>query len=387
MVQVAVVGGGAAGLMAGIAAAAHGTAVVLEGGPRVGRKLLLTGSGRCNLTNLGPWEGHYHGTLDPGPVLEALPPRAAVDLFASFGLLTRADGEGRAYPWCSQASAVLDTLRLEARRRGVEERVEFPVAKVRPKEGGFLLSGPAGSLEARRVVLAFGGRAAPATGSDGRGFSLLKRLGHRLVPQTPGLTWVETDPGRTRSFQGLRVLGRASLIREGKILLSREGEIQFRDRGLSGICLFDLARLAPGGGEVSLDLLPQFSPEALPALLRERERTLGRPWEELLTGLVNKRVGQALLREVSQAEELAGVLKDWRFPVKGLGPWEEAQVTVGGAHGEDFDSRTLESRLVPGLYCAGEALDLDGDCGGFNLQWAWASGFAAGTHAGREAAR
>ena len=310
-----------------------------------------------------------------------------VDYGTLSGLATRTDGEGRVYPWCNQASAVLDTLRLEAKRRGAGERTEFSVDRVRPQTGGFLLSGPAGSLEARRVVLAFGGRAAPATGSDGRGFSLLKRLGHRLVPQTPGLTWVETDPGRTRPFQGLRVPGRASLIREGKVLLSREGEVQFRDRGLSGICLFDLARLAPGGGEISLDLLPQFSLEALLTLLRERERTLGRPWEELLTGLVNKRVGQALLRETSHVEELAGLLKDWRFPVYGLGPWPEAQVTVGGAHGGDFDPKTLESRLVPGLYCAGEAMDVDGDCGGFNLQWAWASGFAAGTNAGREAAR
>lgn len=404
MKDAAVIGGGAAGLAAAVFLARGAkkagrplSIVLLEKGGRVGRKLLATGNGTCNLSNMGASPARYHGA-DPAfvrPALEAFPPAAALRFFSSLGVECRVRPDGRAYPLPAQASAVLDNLRLECGALGVEERCGAAVRDIRPEKGGFVLTLPDGQLRARRVLAAAGGAASPSLGGSADGYGLLTALGHRLAPVFPSIVQVKTDTAFVRALKGIRIDGRVAFLWEGKRLAEEEGEILFTEYGLSGPAVMQISRAVSaweqagrrGRMEAALDLLPMMKEDALPGLLRKRRSLAGRALEEYLTGLVNKRLGQTVLRAAvltplsrradslteGELRRLAVFLKDWRIPVLGTQGLGGAQVTAGGIAVQDFDPHTLESRKVKGLYAAGELLDVDGDCGGFNLQWAWSS--------------
>lgn len=409
-----VLGGGAAGMTAAIAAARalRGTATVLllEHGQRVGKKLLTTGNGRCNLTNLQPLSGHYHGDARfAHAVLGRFPPRESIRFLESFGLLCREEEEGRVYPYSGQAAAVLDLLRLELDRLGVRQLCEYQPQHIERQKDGFRLFCQEGVLSCRRLIVATGGKSAASTGSDGSGHLLLKGLGHTVTKLFPALTQIKTDPAVMRPLKGLRCPGAVTLLADSRPVRREEGEIQFAENGLSGICVFQLSRLS---GEfftlrtvngkpakkiaLSLDLMPEWEERALLDLLSARRNT--RPellLEQFLTGMLNKRVGQALLKAAGCAplsrpcssltdqelSRIASLLKGWEFLPTGISPWNIAQVTAGGAVCGEFSPQTMESKKIRGLYAAGEVLDVDGDCGGFNLQWAWSSGLLAGQSA------
>ncbi len=400
--KVAVIGGGAAGLMSAIAAAEAGAQVtVIERCDRVGRKLLATGNGRCNLTNLHAQAAHYHGTgaALAARLLKTAPPRAVLTVFEGLGLLWQEEDEGRVYPHAGQASAVLDVLRLACARLGVETRCGQPVRALAPAKRGFALTLADGaSLHPDRVVAAAGGKASPQLGSDGSGYALLTALGHRLTPCFPALVQLRCNHPALTALKGLRAQAEAALIIAGEVAHAERGEVLFADYGLSGIATLSLAReAAPALAarrdvQVRLALLPDHS-SAERRALAEHRRTLfaETPAGQFATGLLPRRIGEALCKAASipldlpcaalsdaQIDALAALLGDWRFPVTGVQPFEQAQITVGGIDARDFDSDTLESLLVPGLYAAGELLDVDGACGGFNLQFAWASGLVAG---------
>ena len=367
--RVLVIGGGAGGLCAAIAAARAGARVtILEKANRVGKKILKTGNGRCNLSNLHVAPEGYNHPAFVAPVLTETGCGDLRSFFASLGLWTVADGEGRVYPLSDTATSVLDVLRLECARLGAEEICSAEVTAIRTAKHGYIVSTrEQGDLTADRVIVSSGG-----------GTALLRPLGHPYAPFAPVLCPLKTDSESVRGLTGLRVRGVASLTRGGETVHREAGEILFRDFGISGILALNLSRHAVGGDTLSVDLLPDMDRETLTEKL-ERQRAL-RGRGELLTGVFHRRLGEAILRRAGSDEprNIAGVIKDYRFTILGPGDTQNAQVTRGGAGVDYFDPATLESTLCPGLYAVGEALDIDGQCGGYNLHWAFASGLAAG---------
>lgn len=392
--KVIVIGGGAAGLMAAVTAARDNRVTVLERAPRVGRKLAVTGNGRCNLTNLNMGVEHYHGE-DPEFVIPALRRFGVGDtleLFRRMGLITVAEASGRVYPHSDQAGSVVDVLRLQAADLGVELRCEFFAHEIRPENGGFRVMSDTEELFADRVIVAAGGAAGGNVGGSEAGYTLLARLGHTRTRLYPSLVQLRTDNSFTRPLKGVRADGRVEIISRGRTVAAGEGEIQFTDYGISGPAVFDVSRAAVTAGECSarLDLLRDVGLSELTDMLRARlESSLTA--ENLLTGTVHNKIGRTVVTRLGYplampvaklTEEdigrVARAVKSTEFKVTGSMGMNGAQVTAGGIRTGEVDPETMESRLAPGLFICGEVLDVDGDCGGYNLQWAWSSGRLAG---------
>ncbi len=396
--DVAIIGGGAAGLTAAIASARLGaTVLLLEAGPRVGKKILVSGNGRCNLTNLSAGPEAFNRPEFVAPVLRRHTCGDICGFFGDLGLLTRADAEGRVYPTTNTASSVLDVLRLECAHRGAVVRCGFEargIAQLPGAAGGFEITSGEGETERARTVLV----------ATGGGDTLLGALGHTLLPTSPVLGPIRTDTDPIRGLSGVRVRCAATLYTDasadgagGSAMASERGELLFRDYGLSGIMVFDLSRFLTADSVISLDFFPDMAATDLESLLSARRDSM--PWrtaETFFTGMLHDRVARAVLRAagvhatVSASElplaRLSGVLKDFRVRARGMGDAAQSQVTRGGASVSEFDPETMASRRVQGLFAAGEALDVDGRSGGFNLHWAWASGLVAGEAAARQAA-
>lgn len=402
MKQIVIVGGGAAGLAAAITAAREAPearVIVLERLDRVGKKILATGNGRCNLTNMGAGPGHYFsvGRRPPQAVLEGMTPDSVLCFFASLGLLCREEEEGRVYPYCRQAGMVLDVLLAELERLNIEVHCGSAVSSIRREKQGLTVRTAAGeTFPATAVILTCGGRAAPRLGSDGSGYALAAALGHSCSPLYPALTAFRCQMPGMAGLKGIRADAGLTLMAGERVLGRVTGELQFTEYGLSGIPAMQLsgrlARLKKGEKCTAVvDLFPDWQQEALFRELkarREGHRTL----ETLLLGTVHKRLAWTAMKSaglpalstdcgrisIEQLRRLAETLKHWNFPVTGVQGWDNAQVTAGGVPLEELVPETLESRRTPGLYLAGELLDLHGDCGGFNLHWAWCSGIRAG---------
>jgi len=368
-----VIGGGAGGLCAAYASGMAGAQVtVVEMANRVGKKLLRTGNGRCNLSNENVAPSGYNRGEFVAPVLAQYPCAAIRSFFGELGLLTVADSEGRVYPRSDTASSVLDVLRLGCERFGVREVCSTEVTMILPREdGSFLLrTREGGALDADRVIVATGG-----------GTSLLKTLGHPSVAFSPILCPLRTDVAPIRGLSGLRVRCRVTLLRDNTPVIAEDGEVLFRDYGVSGIVILNMSRYAVPGDILSLNLLPEHSEEELAEMLSSRPVRDG----ELLTGVFHRRVCEAILRLAGSGDPhaVAHAITNLPVRVEGAADVQNAQVTRGGASVDAFDPVTMESRILPGLYAIGEALDIDGQCGGYNLHWAFASGITAG----REAAK
>ena len=397
--NVIVIGGGAAGMMAALTAARGGHAVqVLEKQDRVGRKLMATGNGRCNLSNLSEYPlSRYHGEQAAfvGPALAALPPEATLRAFRELGLLTVTEPDGKVYPLSDQAGSVLDVLRFALDSARVETRTGCGVEGVRCGKNGFRLETTEGPMTCDRVILCCGGLAAGKLGGSKSGYQLLESLGHSCTKLYPALVQLRTDPTWVKSLKGVRADAALTLRAGDKVLATGAGEVQFTEYGISGPAVFELSRHAaagPTGQMLELDLLRSLEPGALEQLLAKRQQTMsGLTLENLLTGTVHNRLGRTLIRAAGydlnapvqtlrapDRKKIAATVHRFCLPVTGNQGMDAAQVTAGGIRTREFDPETLESRLVPGLYAAGEVLDIDGDCGGWNLQWAWSSGYLAG---------
>ena len=399
MKTVAVIGGGASGLMAALTAAQNeeNRVLLLERQQRLGRKLLATGNGRCNLTNTQASIAHYHGE-DPGFArfaLERFTPADTLAFFRSLGLLTVEERGGRIYPLSDSANSVLDVLRFAAASAGVEPHTACRVVRVTRAGGGFSLECETGRFSCDRLIVACGGAAGGKLGGVTDGYELLKSLGHARTKLTPSLVQLLTAPEYPRALKGVRADAAVALRRGSELLARSEGEVQFIENGLSGPAVFDVSRTAARcgeGAEIALDFFRGRGGDELAQMLRARRDALPElEVGELLCGMLHNRLGRmcvkyaglggaAPLSSLSDAD-LARVLaacRDFRLPLRGAAGFDGAQVTAGGVSTAQFDPRTLESRLVPGLFACGEVLDVDGDCGGYNLQWAWASGALAG---------
>lgn len=459
MLDLIIIGGGAAGLAAACAAARPGRRVVLlEKQSRVGRKLLATGNGRCNLTRLGAKPSDYFGARGAAATaLRRCPPEDVLTFFDELGLPAAPDEEGRVYPLSNQAASVLDALRLSAAERGCEIRTDCAAEEIRAEgnsqarsarsatqsrrqkasgrsaepypsfradsvhgkgaspsafassehergsadtASSFLVRTSDGqTLRARRVLICTGGLAAPKLGACGDGYKLMEMLGHSSTPKFPAIAALKTPPEPVRPLKGQRAECLLTLTGGNRTLRAERGEVLFADGGVSGIAAMQLARACQtalrAGEKCALHL--NFAPdwEDADARLSERARRLPlRMMEDFLSGVVPKRIGQTLVkaagieplsreaRSLSPRElrALAAALTDWTLPVTGTQGFEQAQVTAGGVSMDGFDPETMQSRRVPGLYGAGELMDVDGDCGGFNLQWAWSSALIAARH-------
>ena len=369
--------------------------ILYERQARVGRKLLATGNGRCNLTNLNATVSNYHGQ-NPNfvrPALEALNVHDTLELFHGMGLLT-AEGEGgRMYPLSDSANSVLDVLRFAIDAAGVETKAGAPVTAVTRTKKGFMVETEAGKDYADKVIVACGGCAGSKLGGVTDGYTILQSLGHSRTALYPALTQITSDSPYPRSLKGVRAQAAIRLERKGRVVAENRGEVQFTEKGISGIAVFELSREVSTGGacEVILDFLPDHSVRDIFGLLQQRAEALPMlSTEDLFTGILHNKLGRTVCRAAGISAEHIGDLsgKDLNrcaamaknFPIHavGTGGFDSAQVTVGGIKTSEFDPHTMESRLVAGLYACGEVLDIDGDCGGYNLQWAWSSGAMAG---------
>ncbi len=407
-VHVAVVGGGAAGLTAAIAAASAGAGVtVLERLDRVGKKILATGNGRCNLSNTDLDIEHYHGA-NPRFAYSALGRFdffRTMAFFESLGIAWKVEEGGKVFPMSDQASSVLDVLRYQVEALGIEVSCASGVGKISGREGNFTLElAGGGQVRAHRVVIATGGRAAPNLGSDGSGYGLARQLGHNVAEPFPALVPLKLAAGFLKSISGVKFIGSAAVLAGGRPVKTAAGEILFTDYGISGPPVLALSRTANErlrGGRVWLKLNPfsGMSRDELRQLVDRRlETQAAKSLEFSFVGLINKRLIPVLLKEAgvkdprkpagqiagAEREAVLSILQDWRFEVTGSRAWPSAQVTAGGVDVSEVDQKTMESKIAPGIFFAGELLDIDGDCGGYNLQWAWSSGFTAGESAARE---
>lgn len=393
--DVIVIGGGAAGLCAAVRLKQllpKSSVAVLEQLPRVGKKLIITGNGRCNITNRSIEPYRYHGQHRDFciPALQKYSGKPTEDFFKRLGVEIIYDETGRAYPRSLQASSVVDALRFAADENGVEIFCDCRLTDFKACRGGYSVDCSDRKLTAQYIIIAAGMYSGgEKTGSSGAIFRLLKQKGYPTVSPAPAIVQLKTDPNAVRPLKGIKVNAAASLKRGDKTLRKEFGEVLFCDYGLSGPPILQLSRKA-GRGEsglcVSLDLMPEYTAEQLVKLLIHRIETLKkRPPEEFFTGMLNKRVGQTLLRRCGISEKisekdaptLAEIIADWRFTVLGTTGFINSQVTSGGLDTSAFNAETMESIKNRGLFAAGEILDIDGDCGGFNLQWAWSSALSA----------
>ena len=398
---IGIIGGGASGMAAALAAAENEQVqvVLMERQARVGRKLQATGNGRCNLTNLHADKGGYYGE-EPAfvaPAIGAFGPEATLTWFRSLGLFTVAEESGRVYPYSDQANSVLDVLRFALEKPNIEVKLGFEVEKVKKTAEGFRVESKEETLECDKLIIACGGLAGTKLGGTMSGYKLLRSFGHKCTKLRPTLVQLKSGWNGISALKGVRANCHAAIYHNGQLHRESTGEIQFTEYGVSGPVIFEVSRDAcQGSGEWTcrLDLLPEFSEEVLrEELLRRRSTNL--PTSELLTGILHNRLGRVVTQAVgisgyvpvAQLEEneileVCRAVKCYDISLTEPMGMDSAQVTAGGILTKEFDETTMESRLVPGLYACGEVLDIDGDCGGYNLQWAWSSGRLAGIHAG-----
>ena len=406
MRTVAVIGGGASGMMAAVTAASGGAHVILlEHKDRIGKKILSTGNGRCNFTNTHQEPICYHSEdpLFPWKVIEKFNAQAVISFFLQLGVYSK-NRNGYIYPNSDQASAVLDAFRMELDRLKVEIRTGIECREIRPGKKGFTILTDQEPVRADRVILCAGSKAAPATGSDGSGYDLAKKLGHRILPVLPALTALKCEEKFFKSIAGVRANGSVSIWSDGECIAKDTGEIQLTDYGISGIPVFQVSRYASKllyekkETDAVLDFMPDFTKAQTNAFLRARAQTRpDKSAEMFLIGLFHKKLCDLWIRlskiprqrkagELT-ADEIAcltDLIKDFRVRIRETNSYDKAQVCCGGIDTREVDPGTLESVYVPGLYFAGEILDVDGMCGGYNLTFAWASGYAAGRSAAVE---
>lgn len=403
--RIIIAGGGASGLTAAIAAAREGAEVtVLEHMDRVGKKILSTGNGRCNLTNLVMKPEFYRCSQAQFPmqVLGQYPVRDTLSFFRELGIMIK-NRNGYLYPNSEQASAVSDTLRIEAERLGVRMLCNCHVKAVVRCGRQFEVQTGSGTMKADAVILAAGSRAAPAAGSDGSGYELAAQLGHHIIKPLPALVQLRCRGKHYRTMSGVRCEARLTLMADDEVQAEDTGELQLTDYGISGIPTFQISRFAAVALDrkqqvtVLIDFLPGQTMEETARFLGERiSRFYYRNCEELLLGVLNKKLIPVLLKLAgihpgspvteltkAQTEQLLKLIKTYRAEVTATNSFEQAQICCGGVDTVEISPETLESRLVKGIYFAGELMDVDGICGGYNLQWAWSTGMIAGKWAGK----
>ena len=398
--DLAVVGGCSAGLVAAINAKRLQPKLriaVIEKLPRAGKKILATGNGKCNITNLKALEHNYVNKDFAEFALKNYPPEKIIGFFSSLGLLTYSDSCGRVYPESNTAASVTDALRFELERLGVDVICDTPVTDIKKEKNGFTVNG---EFFCEKLIIASGGKSSAPQGSDGSGYALAKKLGHSVTKTYPALVPLNASPEITKSLKGVRVRNVCLTLKGDKILAKTKGEILFTDYGLSGIAAMELAASAQKYIDsvkcnpfTCIDFLPDIAYDNLIDYLENLNKIKGFcQIDNLLTGILPKAVGIAickacnlyksdkLISDINKKELrlIAEKIKNFPLEVSGTRGFVNSQVTSGGIKVSEINNKTMESLICKNLYFAGEIIDVDGGCGGFNLQWAWASGMLAG---------
>ena len=397
---IGIIGAGASGMAAAIAASRNESAQVFlfERQARVGRKLQATGNGRCNLTNLHACAESYHGEESSfvRHALDKIGVDKTLKWFQDLGLYVTAEPSGRVYPYSDQANSVVDVLRFALQKPNIQLLTGCEIKRVRKAEKGFFVEGDGQKYSCDRVIIACGGLAGTKLGGSISGYQILKGFGHRITKLRPALVQIKSDWSGCAGLKGVRANCHAAIYYNGCLHSQSKGELQFTEQGLSGPVIFEISRDVCQGAGVwlcRLDLLPDMTAEDL---LRELQRRRNGQLlaEELLTGILHNRLGRVVTAaagiRLSQRiadlgdeslQEVCKVAKSFEVVLTEPLGMDAAQVTAGGALTAQFDPMTMQSLLVPSLYACGEVLDIDGDCGGYNLQWAWSSGIIAGASA------
>ncbi len=398
--DLAVVGGCSAGLAAAINAKRlypDMRVAVIEKLPRIGKKLLATGNGKCNITNIYALDHSYVNKGFASFAMNEYNPEKIIVFFASTGLLTYSDSCGRVYPESNTAASVTDALRFELERLKIDVLCDTPVSEIKKNKNGFMING---DIFCEKLILAAGGKSSAPQGSDGSGFELAKKLGHTVTETVPALVPMTSKTEITKSLKGIRVRNAGLTLKGDKTIAKTQGEILFTEYGLSGIAAMELA--APAQKYINrvkrnpftnIDFLPDMTYDNLVDYLVNLNKIKGFcKMENLLTGILPKAVGIAickacnlyngerLISELTDRDLRAVAEKIKKFPLEitGTRGFLNAQVTSGGIKTDEINEKTMESKICKNLYFAGEIIDVDGGCGGFNLQWAWASGMLAG---------
>jgi len=403
-----IVGGGAAGLTSAMIAKDLGIDVaIIEGTNRIGKKILTTGNGRCNISNSNINIDRYHSenpyfaqcTLDSFTVKDT------IAFFACLGIpLVTTDG-GKMFPMSMQASSVIDILRFAIEEKNIPVYTNTKVKEITKKKNGFkIYSSDNSTYECEKIIIATGGKSAPKTGSDGTGYILAKQLGHSIVQQVPALVQLKLDYSRLKGLSGVKFDGYAEISINDKSVQKEFGEILFTDYGISGPPILQLSRTASYGLSknkkisLTIDLLPTISFENLTDFLNNHWSLFkNRSVNDSFIGIINKKLIPIILKEskiddihkpcrdlkIEEKKAIYDLLKQWTFQVSGTNSFTNAQVTAGGIDTKEINAKTLESNITKNLFFAGEIIDVDGDCGGFNLQWAWSSGAIAGINASK----
>lgn len=397
--ELIVIGGGASGMMAALTAAERGKRVLLiESGERLGAKIKQSGNGRCNFTNLNLSPGRYHG-ISPDFAVYALKKFSntdAVNFFRKLGVLTRTERE-RVYPLSNSSSSVLDALRYALEERKVEVITGERISYARFYDKSFRLEGSSGdSYMSEYLIVATGGVAGIKNAAAQNGYALLESFGHKRTKLCPSICKLAIDSALPRALKGVKAEVALRLLKGEKILAEKEGELLFWESGVSGPVSFDISRAVSESGienlYLSIDFFNGFSHEELFEFFKAKAAYMpGLPAGELFTGSLQNRLGRMLIKEKGvdgskavsdlgdgELHDLISLAKNMRAKILRLDSLSGAQVTAGGIKTEGFNAESMESRLCKKLFACGEVLDIDGDCGGFNLQWAWSSGRLAG---------
>jgi len=398
--EVIIIGGGACGIMASIMAKDFGLDVALiEGGDRIGKKILTTGNGRCNITNnnIDPIRYHSSNPSFIKYIIDKFTLEDTINFFKSLGLYLIALEENKLYPLSLQASSVLDIFRFNLEDRNTPIYLNSKVKniiKIKDKDL-FQINTEDGSMYyCKKVLLCTGGKSYSKTGSDGSGYKIAEALGHSIIPTSPGLVQLKLKYDKLKALSGVKFNGNANILVDGKLRRSEFGEILFTDYGISGPPILQLSRLASRAllenkpVLLDIDIMPNYDKTGLIDFMEGHFALFSyRSISDNLVGIINKKLIPIILKESGIIDihtptyaieyenryKLYTLLKQWTFSVCGTNSFDNAQVTLGGVNTLEVHHCTLESKLVSGLYLGGEILDVDGDCGGFNLQWAWSS--------------
>ncbi len=407
MFDVVVVGGGASGLVAAITAARNGAkTAILEQNEKTGKKILATGNGKCNYTNEKQEMDCYRGE-NPAFVMSIFRQfglKETVAFFEELGLAPKIKN-GYYYPASEQASSVAEVLHLEANYLRIKELCDCKFIDISKEDEVFVLQASKGKILSKKVIFATGLLASPKSGSDGSSFGCIEKLGHHFIDVVPALVPLQAKQSFCKTFAGIRADGKATIFVDNIQVAEDRGELQLTDYGVSGIPIFQLSRYATKALKahkqvhIILDFMPNLSLEAVTELFCrrlwkvEQKKTV----LECFVGLFPRKMAEVFLREADidlgaspkkitkeQIEKIVAKVKALRLDISGSKSFEQAQVCAGGIDTAEIWEDTMESKLVKGLYFAGEVVDIDGMCGGYNLQWAWSSGYVAGLHAAKK---
>jgi hypothetical protein len=403
-----IIGGGAAGLTAALIAKDHGIDVaIIEGADRIGKKILTTGNGRCNISNANINSDNYHSENPhfQKNTLDSFTTKDTINFFECLGLPLVTLDDGKMFPMSLQASSVLDILRFALEEKGIPIYKNTKAKEIINNNQSFMISSSDNATyQCEKLIIATGGKSAPKTGSDGSGYTLAKQLGHSIISPTPALVQLKLNYNRLKALSGVKFDGYAEIFINDKSAQKEFGEILFTDYGISGPPILQLSRIASFSisqnkrVSLTIDMLPTIESRDLNIFLCNHWSVFeDRSVYDSFIGIINKKVIPIILKEaevedihkpccnlsIKEKNALFLLLKQWKFEISGTNSFANAQVTAGGINTKEINAQTLESNIVPNLFFAGEVLDVDGDCGGYNLQWAWSSGAIAGKSASK----